>query len=196
MVSEASLGGHRLITFAASSSRGPAGLCEFTGGNLGVFEGGRLVGLFWSHAKGDSPFGRLQIDCEGVVDLHSSTFPVVPTAEIVRLQGDLVLRARPATLAGCGGAVEVPQLWLAPIGTLRDSLIALGWTPMSPSAQDPVSAEMQAQGFPETESCSGTGANYCSYDYVRPEARLRVISLGELGPGYQPSVADYELNCR
>lgn len=196
VISEISLGDHALVTFAASSSPGERGLCDVTNGNLGIFEAERLIGLYWSRVKENTLFGALSTEREGVIDLRSSTFPATPIAEILRIDDTFVLRARPSTLAGCTGKVEVPQLWQEPVGKMRDALIALGWAPMSPSAQDPVSADMQAQGFPETESCTGTGYNYCSYEYSKPEAKLRVISMGELGPDHQPAMIDYDLTCQ
>lgn len=193
VISEYAFDDHTLVTFAAQSSPGPEGLCDFENGALAVYEGPQLLGLFWTEAE---VFGDLRSDRSGIVDVYSSTFPVFPVAELQRQSGVFVLQDRPASLPECGGTVEVPQLWHAPIGEMRAALITLGWAPQASAAEDPIAAEMQSAGFPETESCSGTGVNYCSYSYARPEARLRVITIGELREDNHPTVADYELTCQ
>jgi len=192
VISENRLDGYGLVTFAANSSPGPEGVCEFENGALAIFDGERPLGLYWSSSE---VFGDLKADREGVIDVYTSSFPVVPVAQLRHQQGGFVLQDLPATLPACNGQVEVPQLWRAPVGKMRASLIELGWVPQNPAAEDPISAEMQMKGFPETESCSGTGVNYCSYNYVRPEAKLRLITVGELRGEDQPIVADHELTC-
>jgi len=196
VISEASLGDYTLVTFAANSSPGAGGVCELPDGNLAVFKGSQLTGFFWSTLTDNDFFGSLDAQREGILDLRRAAFPTVPVAEITLSADTITLQPLPKTLPGCGGTVEIPQLWLDPIGKVRESLIALGWTPMTPQAQDPISADMQAQGFPETESCSGTGENYCSYEYAQAGTKLRIISIGELGPDYQPSFTDFELTCQ
>ncbi len=195
VISETSMGGYGVVTFAAQSSQGPQGICEFAKGNLGIFRDDRLVGLFWNRDEDDSLFGPLQADKDGVITLRSAAFPLVPVAELAYREGGFVLQALLAMLIGCEGRAEVPQLWLEPIGKMRERLIALGWTPVPAAATDPVATDMQARGFPEAESCSGTGLNHCSFDYASPQARLRIITLGEMGDEYEPMVADHELTC-
>lgn len=195
VVSESRMGGHGVVSFAAGSSQGPQGTCDFDKGNLGIFRDDRLVGLYWSSDKDDRLFGPLQADGDGRITIRSATFPVVPVAELAYREGGFVLQALPATLTGCEGRAEVPQLWLEPIGKMRAQLIASGWTPVPAAASDPIAADMQARGFPEAESCSGTGQNHCSFDYASPQAKLRIITLGEMGDDYQPMVADLELTC-
>lgn len=196
VVGEATLGDAVLVSFAGGSSPGPEGVCELTDVNLGVFDGDRLVGLFWTRGDGAEAFGGLRTDRKGAVGVSNSSFPVIPIAEVVRNGGEVVLQPYPALLPGCGDKVQVPQLWGQPIGKMREAILAAGWLPETPTAADPISSDMQARGFPETESCSGTGANYCSYDYANTQAKLRLISVGELGDSYQPIAADYELTCQ
>lgn len=195
VISESVLNGYGLVSFAASSSPGAEGLCDFKDGNLAVFSGDTLLGLFWGRGEASQYFGALAPAGEGVVRMSSALFPVVPVAEI-RQQGEtLILSALPATLSDCEGRVEVPQAWLAPIGQMRSALTMHGWAPTTPKAADPIAAEMQAQGFPETESCSGTGYNYCSFEYANDDDLLRVITIGELSQDHQPVVTDYEVTC-
>ena len=195
VVSESRMGGYDVVSFASGSHQGPQGTCDFDGGNLGIFRDARLVGLYWSSDKDDRLFGPLQADSAGLITIRSATFPVVPVAELAFREGGFVLQALPPTLTACEGRAVVPQLWLEPIGKMRAQLIASGWTPVPAAASDPIAADMQARGFPEAESCSGTGQNHCSFDYSAPQAKLRIITQGEMGDDYQPMVTDLDLTC-
>lgn len=195
VISEAGLGGHALVAFAADSSLGPEGVCEYANSNLGVFAGDRLVGLFWSRGDASKLFGRLEQGPDGVVTINNSTFPVVPVAQLALRNNAFVLQALPPSVAGCGGRVQLPQLWLEPIGKMRARLIETGWSPVAGTATGTEAEFIQQHGFPEVASCSGTAINYCSFAYSTAGATLRIITVGELGEDYQPMVADHELSC-
>ena len=195
VISEASLGGHAVVAFAADSSLGPEGVCEYTNSNLGIFDGEKLVGFYWSQGASSKLFGRLDAGPEGVVTINNSTFPVVPVGQLAYQDGGFVLQALPPSLAACEGRVHLPQRWLAPIGEMRAGLIETGWTPVASPATGSEAEFMQQHGFPETASCSGSAVNYCSLAYATAGATLRIITVGELGEDYQPIVADYELTC-
>lgn len=195
VISEASLGGHAVVAFAADSSLGPEGVCEYTNSNLGIFAGEQLVGLYWSRGESSKLFGRLEAGPEGVVTINNSTFPVVPVGQLAYQNDGFVLQALPPSLAGCGGRVDVPQLWLSPIDDMRARLIETGWSPVVSPAAGSEAEFMQQHGFPETATCSGSAVNYCSLAYATAGAELRIITVGELGEHYRPMVADYELTC-
>lgn len=195
VISETSLGGHDVVAFAAESSLGPEGVCDYTNSNLGIFAGEQLVGFYWSQGASSKLFGRLEAGPEGVVTINNSSFPVVPVAQLAYQDGGFVLQALPPRLAGCGGRVQLPQRWLAPIGEMRAGLIETGWTPVASPAASIEAEFMQQHGFPETASCSGSMVNYCSLAYATAGATLRIISVGELGEDFQPIVADYDLTC-
>ena len=55
--------------------------------------------------------------------------------------------------------------------------------------QDGDAGALYKNGFKEVEACSGTGANYCSFNYVRGGKCLTLHTQGEFEPGkYEPVV--------
>jgi len=70
------------------------------------------------------------------------------------------------------------------------SLVAAGWRPspqQKPSAADRAWAKVSLESL---SSCSGTGAGFCRFDYVRDAQRLSVVTVPS-SPG-QPSVGRVE----
>lgn len=78
--------------------------------------------------------------------------------------------------------VSVPELRVGtPIPALHQQLLRQGWQ-LSPEAIDarPVdqrSRELKRQ-LPSLLACSGTGAGFCAFDYVRAGERLRLVAQG------------------
>jgi len=70
------------------------------------------------------------------------------------------------------------------------SLVAAGWRP-SPQ-QKPTAAEREwaKVSLESLSSCSGTGAGFCRFDYVRDSQRLSVVTVPS-SPG-RPSVGRVE----
>lgn len=70
------------------------------------------------------------------------------------------------------------------------SLVAAGWRP-SPQ-QQPSAAEREWSKVPlkSLSTCSGTGAGFCRFDYVRDSQRLSVVTVPS-SPG-RPSVGRVE----
>ena len=196
VISEVTLAGYDLVSFAAESSIGPSGVCEYSDSNLSVFSGDKLQGLFWGQEKQGKLFGSLEAASESIVTINHSAFPVVPVAELAFAEQNFILQALPATFKGCDDQVEVPNLWMEPIGKMREGLMTLGWKPLEFKPTELISEHIQSFGFKEVESCSGTGQNYCSFEYQISAAKLRVITIGEMGDSYQPMVVDYELLCQ
>ncbi|MFM7230106.1 MAG: hypothetical protein ACKO2F_10785 [Cyanobacteriota bacterium] len=68
-----------------------------------------------------------------------------------------------------------------PIPALHQQLLRQGWQ-LSPEALDarpidPRSREIKRQ-LPSLLACSGTGAGFCAFDYVRAGERLRLVAQG------------------
>lgn len=196
VVAEIGLGGKDIVTFAANSSPDTYGICAYSGSTLGIFEGDRIIGLLRGSDPVDNTFGPLFFEDDDVVVLFGSGFPMLPLAEIIHDDGTFTVQAPPLTRAECGGLVNVPQLAGSPMHEMRNSLIALGWTPATPAPADGIAADMQARGFPETAHCSAAPPYYCSYVYQHPQAGLEVTSIGEMIDGIAPVVAGYSLMCR
>jgi hypothetical protein len=77
-----------------------------------------------------------------------------------------------------------------PISKARAELIKQGWQPAVPTQaskevekeSDASAAALRQAGFPETQSCTGTGLNYCWLKYRRKSQCLSVQTQGERDP--------------
>jgi hypothetical protein len=84
------------------------------------------------------------------------------------------------------------------ISAARMKLISQGWKPLETFGSDVDGTRwslqgnagaMHSAGFIEVESCSGTGLNYCSFNYVRAGKCLNLHTQGEFKVGaYEPHV--------
>ena len=88
-------------------------------------------------------------------------------------------------------AAPVPELIATQSIVEADrSLVAAGWRPspqQKPSAADRAWSKVSLESL---SSCSGTGAGFCRFDYVRDAQRLSVVTVPS-SPG-QPSVGRVE----
>lgn len=74
---------------------------------------------------------------------------------------------------------------------VRSLVMAEGWMPYTeaegaiPDLNSSAVQELHAQGFPEAETCSGTGQGFCSFLFIHvnqidfPDARLQIITTPE-----------------
>lgn len=107
-------------------------------------------------------------------------------------------------IAASAGAVEPPAKNV-PFTDARRELIAAGWKPRETfllmgggerANQWGDAEELYRAGFIEVVACSGTGRNYCSFNYVRGKACLVLHTLGEFSPGkYEPFVFRRSSEC-
>lgn len=80
----------------------------------------------------------------------------------------------------------------------RETLLREGWQPRETFGtfpdglrwnEDGDAGALYKGGYKEVEACSGTGANYCSFNYVRGGRCLALHTQGEFEPGkYEPVV--------
>ena len=101
-----------------------------------------------------------------------------------------MLIASSATAKGHEGAL--------PISKARAQLIAQGWLPLETFGEDANGTRWSLQGdagamyeagFKEVEACSGTGLNFCSFNYTRAGKCLSLHTQGEFKAGaYEPHV--------
>lgn len=83
---------------------------------------------------------------------------------------------------------EVPLRNGAPFTMARARLLRHGWQPVTTDvtmADGTLerkwgdAGKLTADGYVETESCSGTGLNYCFFNYMKNGQCLRVETIGE-----------------
>lgn len=118
--------------------------------------------------------------------------------------------------AWCLVCLAVAACWHAPafarsdaepvtLSAAREALLRDGWQPWETHGvfpdglrwnQDGDAGILYKHGFKEVEACSGTGANYCSFNYVRGGKCLTLHTQGEFAPGqYEPLVIRRSMTC-
>lgn len=101
-------------------------------------------------------------------------------------------------VAWSGTAVAHGGLEGASLSVARAAILKEGWQPLETYGafpdglrwnEDGDAGALYKAGFKEVEACSGTGANYCSFNYVRGAKCLVLHTQGEYEAGkYEPVV--------
>lgn len=194
VIGDVPLGRYRAVSFASDIENGTSGTCVVHDGNVGVFDGGRLVALVYGKA-GDDALGTISAGENDSVRIMDGD---IDEAEIgilsVQADGILLLAPLPKEESVCGGRGTVPNIKGMPIDEARAALIAKGWTPVrqTPST-DPREQALVRQGVIEVNGCSGTGLGYCSFDYKGPAGSLSVTTIGEAD---MPEVIRESVHCQ
>ncbi len=108
-----------------------------------------------------------------------------------------------ATLSTCTPAAGVTKG--EALSQARKALLAQGWKPRETYGLDgngerwsqfADAGEMYRAGIIEVESCSGTGLNYCTFNYRRQAKCLSLVTQGEFKAGaYEPTVVRTIARC-
>lgn len=194
VMAEASLGRYRVVSFASKMEAGTSGTCSVHDGNVGIFDGSRLVALAYGGHRDDA-IGRIAARPDGSVQLSDGDINSSPIGDLrVQADGTLLLGRLPAEEAVCGGRGTVPDIRRMPIDKARAALLAKGWTPVrgGPRA-DPRERDLVRRGVIEVGNCSGTGLAYCEFAYTGLAGRLSLTTVGDAD---SPPVSDYAVQCR
>jgi hypothetical protein len=188
VTSETKLAKYDAVTFIGRLDQMTSATCVHEDGNLALFEGSRLKAIAFEPkpSAASDPDDLAEFDSLGFaeqIDAHRIRLhwglPAPPFADVVLRDGISIERIAPKDPA-CGGAAEVPNVFGEKIADARKKLIAFGWRPQPPPADDPMTGIFEGGDVPEVEACSGTGYGFCAYDYKhRKGFGLRVISVGE-----------------
>ncbi|RRS00930.1 hypothetical protein EIP75_22710 [Aquabacterium soli] len=91
------------------------------------------------------------------------------------------------------------------LSAAREALLRDGWRPWETFgvfpdglrwSHDGDAGVLYKNGFKEVEACSGTGANYCSFNYVRGGKCMTLHTQGEFAPGqHEPLVIRRSMTC-
>lgn len=198
VTSEAALGRYRVVSFASGFDPGTSGICTVRGGNIGVFDGERLVALAYAASGSETRPGSVQPMENGALLIWGGDYPAPPLGEL-HLAGDRPrLKAVADEQAFCRRTAVVPNVYGLPIQTARTSLAAHGWRPAppeeAPGGYDGASA-LAAKGVVEAEACSGTGMGFCAFKYRGVAGTLDVTTTG--GPDEADNaVVSYSVTCR
>lgn len=95
-------------------------------------------------------------------------------------------------LCGDAGAAEYLPNRGDTLSVFRAQLLRHGWKPLATRKKDSEALFGDGRilydaGFHEVEMCSGTGRNYCIFNYSRKGGCLQVVTVGEYKAGaYEP----------
>lgn len=186
----------RAVSFAGGFEPGTSGTCLVNDGNVGIFDGSKLVALLYAEKGSKQSLGSVQALEGGGVRVIDGDYLATPLGDI-RSIDDYKFEFNPvaANDSVCGGRAKVPNINNMPIDKARAALKANGWEPVPSSEQDRTDsrvADLVKLGVVEAESCSGTGLGYCSYNYRGEAGTLSVTTAGD---NDYPSVSDYDVKC-
>ena len=199
---EAVLGAYRVVSFAGKFEAGTSAHCNVEQGNIGIFDGTKLVALAYAPKGSKESIGKVVILDGGGLRVWSGDDLSAPAGDIQLVQGELRLGALAAEDSFCQGKAHVPNIYELPIDKARKILIDKGWKPVaSESSFDPKIFSREAgfvkHGIIEVDSCAGTGYGFCAFHYKNPRANLSVTTAGE-GDATRdtPPIVDYRVECR
>lgn len=194
---EGRIGRYQAVSFASSFEPGTSGTCGIGDGNVGIFEGDRLVALAYTPKASDRPIGWIVPFESDSLRIWDGDIGSQPLADVRLEDGRLSIVPLADEERFCGGRSVVPNIYGMPIGKARRALWAKDWeqVPNGDAADrsDPREAALAGRGVTEVASCSGTGFAYCSYDYNRTESALTVTTIGD---DEDPVVAGYNVRCK
>jgi hypothetical protein len=198
---EAVLGTYRVVSFAGKFEAGTSAHCIVDQGNIGIFNGTKLVALAYAPWASKESIGKIVALDGGGLRVWSGDILSAPVGDIQGLQGDLRLGALATEDSFCHGKVLVPNIYDLPIDKARKILIGKGWKPVAskPTSAPEISSREVGfikHGIIEVDSCAGTGYAFCAFNYRTPGARLSVTTAGEGDAGKDaPDVVDYYVEC-
>ena len=115
----------------------------------------------------------------------------------MQMLGSLPIRIHLAALLAVGSlgvaASDLPLKKSESYVQARAHLVRAGWRPVvvqtilsdgRSEREWGAAKQMQDAGFDEIESCSGTGLNYCFFNFRRKDYCLRVVTAGEYHKEY------------
>jgi len=89
--------------------------------------------------------------------------------------------------------------------TVRECLLKSGWRPVrtnltlsdgTPENNFGDAALFYSAGITEVQACSGTGRNYCLFNYRRNGICLQLGTIGEYGVGTGPILEKWDNKCQ
>jgi hypothetical protein len=198
VTSEADLGRYHVVSFAGGFEQVTGSLCFAQDANIAVYDGASLVALAYTGKSSHVDLGTLS-PLEGGALLIDSNGPGTPTAELHADEKGLRVTAISPEQPVCKGATSVPGIYGKSIKDARVVLTAKGWTPevSRPAPGDGDRAkDLVEHGFPEAESCAGTGLGYCGFNYRNGAIKLDVTTIGgESDDGSEDKVIGYSAKC-
>lgn len=182
VTSEAPLGQYRVVTFASGFNPGTSGVCTARNGNIGVFDGTRLVALAYSPSGSDTILGAVESMENGALLVWGGDYPAPPLGELHLDQDHPRLTGVAPARSFCRRTATVPNVYGRSIDAARTDLIAHGWRPLPSTGNEGEysgAERLTRRGVIEAEACSGTGMGYCALKYQGAGGVLNVTTAGD-----------------
>ena len=192
VTSEAPLGRYQVVTFASGFTPGTSAMCFVRNSNIAIFDGTNLVALAYGSRAAEIPLGIVEPQESGALLVWTDP-PGWAIAELRQDSDGFRLTAVAPVRTFCNRRAVVPNVYGKPISVARRVLIEHGWHPLRPHerpGEADMANELAEHGIIEAETCSGTGAAYCSFNYRGTSGLLSVTTAGE-----DPTVRSYTVKC-
>lgn len=174
------------ISFSGEIGTATSGMCSVSNTNIAVYHDAELVGVIYTDAEHDCLLGSISLNSYGSIDIYSGCFIRSKIAQIT-LSGSEIRIGAPTNKVSCDGVTILPNLYGANINDARRSIIEFGWQPYedNPRLMDyekeyPPYYISERAIYPELVACSGTGAAFCSFEYISDnKSVLTLVTAGE-----------------
>lgn len=160
------------ISFSGDIGSATSGMCLINETNVAVYYDAELVGVVYTDAKHDCLLGSISLNSYGSIDVYSGCLIRSKFAQIT-VSGHEIRIGSPTNSIACDGVTIVPNVTGAYLDDARQSILDYGWLPYSdnPRLLDyepeyPPFYISERTTYPELVACSGTGAAYCSFEYI------------------------------
>jgi hypothetical protein len=105
----------------------------------------------------------------------------------------------------CAAAADPPIKKGMGLHKMHARLVHAGWKPVEtdlrfadgePQRLVGDAGHIYRAGFHAVQMCSGTGLNYCIFNYIKKRRCLRVTTSGEYWyPDYEPEITSWSFDC-
>ncbi|MDO5530319.1 MAG: hypothetical protein Q4F71_13025 [Paracoccus sp. (in: a-proteobacteria)] len=202
VLSELVVDGLAVVSFAGQTAPSTSGTCVVTDGNLGIFRGSTLLGLFYTDPTLTAQDGEPLAQIGALEPAGPGRVRVLIGDQLALPLGDLVVNAHEgATLEPVAASTEVcgaravPDIYGQPILEARDLLGAAGWAPVPvPEDERDPGEFFAANGITEVSHCAGSGMGYCGFNYRNDSGDTLFVVTGGDRAEYAP-VLRYEASC-
>lgn len=196
ITADVTIGARSVVSFVGSATRATSGTCALERGNIGIFDGTRLVALAYVRPAADRSIGRIAALAGGGMRIWDGDLIPRPFADLtVGQDGSALIGPVAREDPVCNRTAMVPTIYELPIDRARAALASAGWTPVPAANSDGDERvdHLVAAGVVEAEACAGTGFGFCSFGYRGKAGTLSVITIGD---GPMPIVSGYQVECR
>jgi hypothetical protein len=202
---EVKIGDYTAVSFVGQLGLADGGVCMMTRGDIGIFSD-KLLAVAYTKDADDSLIGTVRQLDSGGARLYGGGGDSAAVADLkLTDEGEFILTSLAAFESVCGGKAKVPNVNNLPIDKARKLIIDSGWKPVLAKLDPDLGRlatvgyenNLRKAGLSEAYGCSGTGMNYCSFEYKSAAGKLSVTTTGapDVEKGDFPEVLKYSVKC-